>query len=522
MSKYNLFLLLLAFAACKKDSGYYNYNNELKQYDGSTYDFLRNQQQYDSFLLAVDRVGLADSLKSGSYTVFAPSDVSFKQAIDNMNTLRNIQGRGTMSINTVPQEQLDTLVSRYIVRDTVSSTRMQLQDGLPLTAIRYGYPMHGKFSRTDAEGHVSGGPGVITYSDTKGVIYTNRWSNASTVAIDIATSNGLVNVLQKDHQFGFDEFIGRMNPTTSTPWGEYPFFIPGVIPLEQFNRGGNKVAYLDFSLNNQGGQYRPAEQVDITTAGEGGFKIGWTETDEWLDYSVDVTETGNYKMQLRFGAERDNGKIHLELDGVMVQGSATRTFATGGYSSYKDIFTSGVQLKAGRHLLRLYFDYANFDLRFIKLLPEGRALPIPGIITMEDFDEGGEGVAYHDANPQNNGNVYRPTEGVDIDYTKTAGDGYHLGWVDTGEWLNYTVNIKAPGNYTAAVLAGTPNNGCKFHLEVDGLPLSGVQEIPNTGDYNKRQDVTATVYLPGGAHVIRFYVDAGGFDVKSITFRPLN
>lgn len=521
MSKYILFFLLLAFAACKKDKGYYDYNNELKKYDGNTYDFLHSQQQYDSFLLAVDRVGLTDSLRSGRYTVFAPSDASFIQAIDNMNTLRAIQGRAPIYISSLPLEQLDTLVCRYVVRDTVSAGRMQLQDGLDLPAIRYGYPMHGKFSRTDAEGHVNGGPGIITYSDTKGVIYTDRWSNATTVAIDIVTDNGLVNVLDKNHQFGFDEFIGRMNPTTSTPWNDYPFYIPGVIALEQYNRGGNKVAYLDFSIDNKGGQYRPAENVDIAS-GEDGFKIGWTETDEWLDYSVDVTETGSYKMQLRYGSGGDNGKLHLLLDGTTVTGSAMTTKSTGGYSTYTDIYVSGVMLKAGKHLMRLYFDFALYDLRFIKLLPEGRPLPIPGVITLEDYDPGGEGVGYHDVTKENSGGKYRPDESVDIDYSRNSGGGYQIGWTDTGEWMNYTVDVKQTGYYVASTLLGSPNDGRKFHIEFDGVDVTGSVTVPNTTDYHKRQNANVTVHLTKGIHVMRFFEETGGYDVKSVTFRPLN
>ena len=512
-------LFLLIIIACNKDKGYYDYESKPKQYDGNTYDFLRTRQQYDSFLLAVDRVDLTDSLKTGAYTVFAPSDASFKQAIDNMNTLRKIQGRASMSISTVPVEQLDTLVCRYIVKGIVTSKDMQLQDGLILPAIRYSYSMHGKFNRTDAEGQVKGGPGIITYSDTKEVIYTNRWSSANTVAIDIVTSNGLVNVLDKDHMFGFDEFIPRMNPTASTPWNEFPFFIPGVIGLEQYNRGGNKVAYLDFSLDNKGGQYRPADQVDIAS-GEGGFKIGWTETDEWIDYSVDVTETGAYKMMLRYGTNGDNGKLHIELDGKMVTGSQMITKSTGDYNNYTDI-SNTVQMTAGKHLMRLYFDYALYDLRFLKFTAIGRPMPIPGVINLEDYDPGGEGVGYHDNDKGNNGGKYRQDD-VDIDYSRNEGGGYQVGWTDTGEWMNYTIDVKETGFYTAATLLGSPNNGSKFHIEFDGQDVTGSVTVPNTTDYHKRQYVNTTVYLTKGVHVMRFFEETGGYDVKSVTFRPLN
>jgi uncharacterized surface protein with fasciclin (FAS1) repeats len=521
MIRLALLAVVLLYAGCKKDRGYYDYKNELKKFDGNSYDFLREQQQYDSFLLAIDRVQLTDSLKTGTYTVFAPSDASFKQAIDNMNTLRTIQGRGLMHIGTVPYDQLDSLVCRYMVRGRIVADSMQLQDGINLAAVKYGYTMHGKLNRTDAEGHVKGGPGVITYSDTKGVIYTNRWSNASTVAIDINTSNGLVNILEKDHMFGFDEFIPRMNPTYSSPWNSDPFFIPGVIGLEQFNRGGNRVAYLDFSGGNYGGQYRPADEVDIANAGEGGLKVGWTETNEWMLYTVQVTETGSYNMILRYGTSNDNGRVHLELDGNPVPGSAVIMPATGGYDTYNDIIAT-IQLTEGKHLLKLVYDFAIYDLRFLKFTPVGRPLPIPGIINLEDFDQGGEGVAYHDNNTANNANKWRPLEGVDIDCSKNEGGGYQIGWTEDGEWMNYTVDVKQTGFYTVATMVGTPNNDKHFHIEFDGLNVTGLVTVPNTSDYHKRQYVVSSVYLTKGIHVMRFFEDTGGYDVKSVTFKLSN
>jgi uncharacterized surface protein with fasciclin (FAS1) repeats len=516
-----LLALVLCYAGCKKDRGYYDYQKELKNYDGSTYDFLREQQQYDSFLLAAERVQLTDSLKSGTYTVFAPSDASFKQAVDNMNTLRTIQGRSLMHIGTVPYEQLDSLVCRYIVRGKIIADSMQLQDGIHLPAVKYGYTMHGKLNRTNAEGHVKGGPGVITYSDTKEVIYTNRWSNAATVAIDIATNNGLVNILEKDHMFGFDEFIPRMNPTYSGPWSTDPFFIPGIIGLEQFDHGGNKVAYLDFSNENYGGQYRPAESVDIANSEEGGMKVGWTDTNEWMLYTVQVTETGSYNMILRYGSPNANGRVHLELDGNIIPGSSLIVPSSGGFNIFHDVSTT-IQLTAGKHLLKLFFDFANYDLRFMKFQPVGRPLPIPGIINLEEYDAGGEGVGYHDNNTGNNGGKWRQSEGVDIDFSKNEGGGYQIGWTEDGEWMNYTVDVKQTGFYTAATMIGTPNNDKRFHIEFDGQNVTGVVTIPNTSDYHKRQYVTTSVYLTKGIHVMRFFEDTGGYDVKSVTFKLQN
>jgi len=68
-----------------------------------------------------------------------------------------------------------------------------------------------------------------------------------------------------------------------------------------------------------------------------------------------------------------------------------------------------------------------------------RGVPIrlPGTIEVEDFDDGGEGIAYHDLTPSNEGGAYRATD-VDLQPTSDAGGGYNLGWVNAGEWLTYT------------------------------------------------------------------------------------
>jgi len=62
----------------------------------------------------------------------------------------------------------------------------------------------------------------------------------------------------------------------------------------------------------------------------------------------------------------------------------------------------------------------------------GSPAAVPGTIQAEDFDNGGEGVGYHDSGPNNAGGAYR-SGGVDIE--AAAGGGYDVGWVSAGEGL---------------------------------------------------------------------------------------
>jgi hypothetical protein len=111
-----------------------------------------------------------------------------------------------------------------------------------------------------------------------------------------------------------------------------------------------------------------------------------------------------------------------------------------------------------------------------KLNPAG-AQVIPGRIELAYYDLGGEGIAYHDNNSENEGALlnkkkgelrpgiseyiacFRKDEGVDIDYTKDIVDFNHpnkvdpkvnqlyIGWQEEGEWTNYTVYVCHEGKY---------------------------------------------------------------------------
>ena len=75
------------------------------------------------------------------------------------------------------------------------------------------------------------------------------------------------------------------------------------------------------------------------------------------------------------------------------------------------------------------------------------AKPIPSIldgwIEAEDYDEGGEGVGFHDLTIKNLGDYKDRRDAVDI--RKFNDTGVTVKSVQKDEWLAYTVKIPAPG-----------------------------------------------------------------------------
>jgi hypothetical protein len=112
---------------------------------------------------------------------------------------------------------------------------------------------------------------------------------------------------------------------------------------------------------------------------------------------------------------------------------------------------------------------------------------IPGLVSCALFDLGGEGVAFHDTTPENEGSgvlnrqtapynhqrahageyiwLFRADEAVDVSYVKDWADlnhakntvvppinQFYLGWTSDGEWVNYTVHVRQPGTYAVKCL----------------------------------------------------------------------
>ncbi|MDD5687541.1 MAG: carbohydrate-binding protein [Elusimicrobia bacterium] len=142
---------------------------------------------------------------------------------------------------------------------------------------------------------------------------------------------------------------------------------------------------------------------------------------------------------------------------------------------------------------------------------KGIPFQIPCKIEAEDFDNGGQGVAYYDTTPRNSGNSYRTAEDVDIEPCNDAGGGYDIGWVYANEFLKYTVNVKTAGTYTVEVRVGCGGSGGNFHIEFDDVDKTGTMTVPNTGGFQIWQTIKKTgVSLSAGKHIMKLAMDTTG------------
>ncbi len=147
----------------------------------------------------------------------------------------------------------------------------------------------------------------------------------------------------------------------------------------------------------------------------------------------------------------------------------------------------------------------------------GAPVALPGVIQAEDFDLGGEGIAYHDASAGNNGGQYRTDEDVDIENCAETGGGYNVGWMANNEWLEYTVDVALAGAYRIDFRVASNTTGGNFHVEFDGADKTGNVHVPATGGWQNWVTVSATAQLSAGGQTLRF-VNADSADEYNINY----
>lgn len=162
------------------------------------------------------------------------------------------------------------------------------------------------------------------------------------------------------------------------------------------------------------------------------------------------------------------------------------------------------------------FDYWMFDVAEEQGPFEGVAQSIPGVVEAERYDTGGEGVAYHDEDVENKSGAFR-NDGVDVEGDDES--GYKVGWILSGEWLAYTIDVKETAAYDWKATVSSANDNASFRLFLDDVEISDLAEVPNTGDWSVYTEISGkTSEIEAGAHILKIYMEGSWFNLDKIEF----
>ena len=129
-------------------------------------------------------------------------------------------------------------------------------------------------------------------------------------------------------------------------------------------------------------------------------------------------------------------------------------------------------------------------------LPFKERQVIPGVVYLSDYDIGKNNYAYYDKDVAtyhqssgsfvawNRGWRYR-NDGVDIEDNNdnTNSNGYHLGFVDKGEWTKYSVKINSSGIYRVRVRHASEQTGGQLYLSLNDQNATPILTTNSSGSW---------------------------------------
>jgi endonuclease/exonuclease/phosphatase family metal-dependent hydrolase len=249
---------------------------------------------------------------------------------------------------------------------------------------------------------------------------------------------------------------------------------------------------------------------------------GWQDGAYWLAQTTTLRFASSGMHTLRVQTREDG----VQLDQIVLSSSADLTSPPGAQTNDTTIVPAGtsgggapVPSGSGGTPAASKAGLSASGAGDSSLTPYlGYPISLPGTVQAANFDDGGEGVAYHDSTPGNLGGAYRST---DVDIQPSSTGGYNVGWTTAGEWLNYSVAVAADGDYTLQLQVATPYSGQSVHIGFAGpINMWTSVPIPSTGDWQTWTTVNVPATLGAGFQIMTVLFDTGWVNLEQISVAP--
>ena len=127
----------------------------------------------------------------------------------------------------------------------------------------------------------------------------------------------------------------------------------------------------NYTAWNSGWNYRN-DGVDIEVCADNvytnGYNVGFLDANEWMQYEVDVAESGVYEIRVRTAAEGSGGSMHFAFGDADITHSVVAQ-PTGGWQTWETTTIPNVIIDKDDTYLKFYVDRSGFNVssfEFIK------------------------------------------------------------------------------------------------------------------------------------------------------------
>jgi hypothetical protein len=256
--------------------------------------------------------------------------------------------------------------------------------------------------------------------------------------------------------------------------------------------GGNNDSGESLFIEAENYTMMSGVELEACSDDNGGQNVGWIDAGDWMLYDVTVPQTGVYEVSFRVASPNSNGIIQMEQAGGGTVFGTVNVPNTGGWQNWQTVSLSAT-LNAGAQQIAVVAPVGGYNLNWLEVSAEPF---VPTNIAVEAED-------------------YTMMNGIDLEACSDVGGGQNVGWIDTGDWMVWDVDIPEAGSYVVSYRVASPNSTGVIQLEqAGGGTVFGTVNVPGTGGWQTWQTVNHTVSLNAGAQQIAIYAAGGGFNIN--------
>ncbi len=143
----------------------------------------------------------------------------------------------------------------------------------------------------------------------------------------------------------------------------------------------------------------------------------------------------------------------------------------------------------------------------------------PGTLEAENFDYGGEGIAYHDADFRVTDKTFRGNEDIDLAAIMDGDPNQAIAFVESGEWVEYTLFNPQADTFIMYIRYATNIGRTASHVGINGQTAIPKRYVPYTNGWGIYKEMNyGEIWIPGGYQTLRFVFDSLAINLDYLRF----